>query len=109
MDAPSPDAAMVEPPSGAAVTFLFTDIDGYGELWERLPRAMAQAVLLHNRLVKDTVALYSGYEVMQIRHWPSTHSLLLFTTSLNYSSFALHDRRPSGAILTCTCVVAGES
>ena len=46
-------------PSGT-VTFLFTDIEGSTERWERYGQAMRAAVVRHERIVKDAATRYDG-------------------------------------------------
>jgi adenylate cyclase len=45
------------------VTFLFTDIVGSSELWERNHDAMQSAMTVHDRIVQQCVDLHSGVEV----------------------------------------------
>jgi class 3 adenylate cyclase len=47
-------------PSGA-VTFLFTDIEGSTQHWEREPEAMASALARHNQIVTDAVGSHDGF------------------------------------------------
>lgn len=47
-------------PSGP-VTFLFTDIEGSTERWERDPAAMAAALARHNELLRDAIETHGGY------------------------------------------------
>lgn len=46
-------------PSGT-VTFLFTDIEGSTERWDRQPDAMRQALERHDALVRESVAAQGG-------------------------------------------------
>jgi len=46
-------------PTGT-VTFVFTDIEGSTELWERFPEAMPEALARHDRIVRDTIAAHGG-------------------------------------------------
>jgi class 3 adenylate cyclase len=46
-------------PDGA-VTFLFTDIEGSTQHWERAPEAMRTALGIHNRIVGDALADHGG-------------------------------------------------
>ena len=48
------------PPSGT-VTFLFTDVEGSTELWEREPEAMRSALELHDGLLRGVIERYRGY------------------------------------------------
>jgi predicted ATPase/class 3 adenylate cyclase/Flp pilus assembly protein TadD len=47
-------------PSGT-VTFLFTDIEGSTQRWERRPDAMGIALERHNALVRDAIEAHGGY------------------------------------------------
>lgn len=47
-------------PSGT-VTFLFTDIEGSTQRWERRPDAMSVALARHNALVRDAIEAHGGY------------------------------------------------
>jgi predicted ATPase/class 3 adenylate cyclase len=51
---------MTSRPTGT-VTFLFTDIEGSTRLWEDDPDSMAEAVSIHDRLVRQTIAAHDGY------------------------------------------------
>ncbi|HEV2976072.1 MAG TPA: adenylate/guanylate cyclase domain-containing protein [Casimicrobiaceae bacterium] len=50
---------VVDAPAGI-VTFLFTDIEGSGRLWEEQPQRMAQALTRHDVLARDAVAAQHG-------------------------------------------------
>jgi predicted ATPase/class 3 adenylate cyclase len=58
------DAAVIVdqsvPPSGT-VTFLFTDIEGSTEFWERHPAAMQVAVESHDRILRSVIESGDGY------------------------------------------------
>jgi predicted ATPase/class 3 adenylate cyclase len=47
-------------PSGT-VTFLFTDIEGSTQRWERRPDAMGVALARHNALVRGAIEAHGGY------------------------------------------------
>ncbi|GMQ86267.1 MAG: hypothetical protein BMS9Abin07_1840 [Acidimicrobiia bacterium] len=51
---------MADVPSGM-VTFLFTDIEGSTRLWEEQPEAMKQALVAHDRIVRDAIEDNNGY------------------------------------------------
>jgi predicted ATPase/class 3 adenylate cyclase len=51
---------MPVPPSGT-VTFLFTDIQGSTQRWEREPAAMSQALHRHDDLLRSAIESNSGY------------------------------------------------
>ena len=55
---------MTSAPSGT-VTFLFTDIEGSTDLWERWPDAMKSALLQHHARLNAAAAEHHGY-VFQI-------------------------------------------
>ncbi|HEX5723481.1 MAG TPA: adenylate/guanylate cyclase domain-containing protein, partial [Acidimicrobiia bacterium] len=44
---------MTSAPTGT-VTFLFTDIEGSTRLWDSHPQEMAQAVEIHDQLVRQS-------------------------------------------------------
>ena len=46
-------------PTGT-VTFLFTDIEGSTELWQRDPEAMADALTAHDELIRSVVTRHGG-------------------------------------------------
>ncbi len=45
------------------VTFLFTDIEGSTQLWERHPEAMKAALARHDRLLREAVEAHNGHVV----------------------------------------------
>jgi predicted ATPase/class 3 adenylate cyclase len=50
----------VAAPSGT-LTFLFTDIEGSTRLWEERPDDMPLALALHDRMVREAVAVHGGH------------------------------------------------
>ena len=58
---PSSNAKLTAPKG--IITFLFTDIKGYGTLWEQFPLIMHKAVLIHNQIIRFVISEYHGYEV----------------------------------------------
>jgi len=58
-DQPSAGAAQPPLPTGT-VTFLFTDIEGSTQLWERHAQAMGAAVARHEALLRDAVTAAGG-------------------------------------------------
>jgi adenylate cyclase len=53
-----------DPRAGADITIIFTDIDGYTSMTERLGDRASQAMLrVHNRVVRDALAVHGGREV----------------------------------------------
>src|SRR6266511_2359098 len=58
-DQPPPGAAARRLPSGT-VTFLFTEIEGSTQLWERYAQAMGAAVARHEALLRDAVTAAGG-------------------------------------------------
>lgn len=55
-DGPAPVAPF---PTGT-VTFLFSDIEGSTQLWERDPQAMALALARHDELIRQTIEAHGG-------------------------------------------------
>src|ERR1700759_3372022 len=53
-------AVRVARPLGT-VTFLFTDIEGSAQLWEESPADMAEALRVHDAIVRDTIERHGGY------------------------------------------------
>ena len=51
---------MTSAPTGT-VTFLFTDIEGSTRLWDAHPREMAEAIEIHDRLVRQSVETHGGH------------------------------------------------
>ncbi|MGB8166536.1 MAG: adenylate/guanylate cyclase domain-containing protein, partial [Chthoniobacteraceae bacterium] len=50
----------MQPPTGD-LTFLFTDIEGSSQLWEKHPQAMAQALRQHDTLMRSIFEEHRGY------------------------------------------------
>src|SRR5258707_6059635 len=46
--------------STAAVTFLFTDIEGSTRLWEYYPQAMGAALARHDALIRAAIEVHDG-------------------------------------------------
>lgn len=57
--------AKKKPPAGDSddFTMVFTDVQGSTSLWEACPRAMEQALRLHDAIIRQVLAKHSGYEV----------------------------------------------
>ena len=51
---------MTSAPTGT-VTFLFTDIEGSTRLWDSYPQEMAQAVEIHDQLVRQSMEAHGGH------------------------------------------------
>jgi predicted ATPase/class 3 adenylate cyclase len=59
---PTLEATVPERPAPTGVvSLLFTDIEGSTRRWERVPDAMADAVLRHDRLVRAALESHAGY------------------------------------------------
>jgi class 3 adenylate cyclase len=69
LDLPSPPAqpapAAAEWPTGRT-TFLFTDIEGSTQLWERHPKAMRLALARHDAILRQAVDQHRGVVVKSI-------------------------------------------
>ena len=50
----------MQPPTGD-LTFLFTDIEGSSQLWEKHPQAMAAALKQHDTLMRGIFAEHRGH------------------------------------------------
>ena len=53
---------MTNLPTGT-VTFLFTDIEGSTQLWEKHPEEMKSALAKHDAILKDTIESNSGHVI----------------------------------------------
>eukprot|EP00755_Sulcionema_specki_P013773 Sspe_Gene.54892::Locus_30246_Transcript_1_1_Confidence_1.000_Length_2475::g.54892::m.54892 len=62
----TPQESLVIAPQSGEVTLVFTDIVESTVLWEVSPDAMNTALDMHNSLIRELVAKYSGYEVKTI-------------------------------------------
>jgi len=56
---PSTTSGQVKPTG--TVTFLFTDIEGSTQLWERQPEEMQHAHARHETIIREAMAAYGGY------------------------------------------------
>ena len=48
-------------PPGGTVTFLFTDVEDSGRLWEDSPTDMADALRIHDAIVRSSIERHRGY------------------------------------------------
>ena len=51
---------MVEPHTGT-ITFLFTDVEGSTSLWERNPKAMSEALVRHDEILRTAIEAHDGH------------------------------------------------
>jgi predicted ATPase/class 3 adenylate cyclase len=56
----SGNGSMPTRPSGL-ITFLFTDVEGSTRRWEAFPDSMAEAIALHDRLLRTAIESRNGY------------------------------------------------
>ena len=56
---------MAERPTGT-VTFLFADIEGSTQRWEKFPDAMERAHKRQEQIIRDAVARHNGYAYKMI-------------------------------------------
>src|SRR5918997_406940 len=43
------------------LTFLFTDVEGSTFLWERNPKAMSEALVRHDKILRTTIEAHEGH------------------------------------------------
>ena len=55
-----PAESLATPPTGT-VTFLFADVEGSTERWERHPSTMQDALARHDALMRDVITRHDGY------------------------------------------------
>jgi class 3 adenylate cyclase/tetratricopeptide (TPR) repeat protein len=84
--------ATVPVPSGT-VTFLFTDIEGSTQRWDRDRAAMQEAVRLHDQLMRAAIAAHGGYVFKTV----GDAFCAAFTTPENAVATALDAQRALGA------------
>src|SRR5829696_3495023 len=51
---------MAEPHTGT-ITFLFTDVEGSTSLWERNPKAMSEALVRHDEILRTAIEAHDGH------------------------------------------------
>ena len=56
----------ITPPPGPQAAILFTDMKMSTSIWEASPEAMRKALKLHNRIIRNCIVTYKGYEVKTI-------------------------------------------
>jgi class 3 adenylate cyclase len=56
-------SSVAQPAPEGQVSFVFTDVQSSTSLWEKHPDAMDAALALHDRLLRELLLLYRGYEV----------------------------------------------
>jgi len=56
-------SSVSQPAPEGHVSFVFTDVQSSTSLWEKVPDAMDAALALHDRLLREILILYRGYEV----------------------------------------------
>src|SRR5690349_9937743 len=66
-------------PTGT-VTFLFTDIEGSTQLWERYPDQARAALVRHDTLIEDIVSRYRGHVVRPRGEGDSRFAVFSFTS-----------------------------
>ena len=54
-----------EAPQGT-ISVVFTDIQGSTDTWERIPDSMRHALTIHNKVLRQLISDYKGYEVKTI-------------------------------------------
>ena len=72
-------------PSGT-VTFLFTDIEGSTQLWEKYPEAMKSALANHDAILKEAIESNRGYIIKTTGD--GVHAV--FTTAMDAINASIH-------------------
>ena len=75
-------------PSGD-VTLMFTDIEGSTKKWDQYQESFRSALGIHNRLVRQAIALHEGYEVKTI----GDSFMVAFATPISAALCALEIQR----------------
>jgi class 3 adenylate cyclase len=81
-------------PSGT-VTFLFTDIEGSTQLWERHPEAMQAALVRHDALLRAAVEAHHGTVIKTTGD--GLHAV--FASAAEAAGAVLAGQRPAGRAL----------
>ena len=55
------DAKRMAEPHTGTLTFLFTDIEGSTRLWERNPKAMSEALVCHDEILRTAIEAHNGH------------------------------------------------
>jgi class 3 adenylate cyclase len=78
---------VLPPASSGVITLVFSDVQGSTSQWEHHPTVMAGAIILHNKVIRELLRQYGGYEV-------KTHG----------DSFMVAFQRPDNAVRWCLAV-----
>src|SRR5829696_9210445 len=55
------DAKRMAEPHTGTITFLFTDVEGSTSLWERNPKAMPEALVRHDEILRTAIEAHDGH------------------------------------------------
>src|SRR5215207_6071760 len=55
------DAVRMAEPHTGTITFLFTDVEGSTSLWERNPKAMPEALVRHDEIMRTAIEAHNGH------------------------------------------------
>jgi predicted ATPase/class 3 adenylate cyclase len=108
VEAPAPGALLGANLPTGTVTFLFTDIEGSTQLWERHPQAMSEALAWHDRVLRAAVEAAGG----QVVKTTGDGLLAAFPTALAGVLAAVAAQRalqrgPAGSERSCWEAVGG--
>ena len=77
-------------PSGT-VTFLFTDIEGSSQLWEKYPQETGEALAHHDAILRDAIQDHQGFIVKTTEYvWRQGASMFLMNVIAEESAHDKH-------------------
>eukprot|EP00755_Sulcionema_specki_P015477 Sspe_Gene.59506::Locus_32681_Transcript_2_2_Confidence_1.000_Length_3088::g.59506::m.59506 len=76
---------MRQPPYGTEVAIVFTDIQASTAIWNTTQTGMKKAMVLHDRVLREAIAVHNGYEVKTI----GDSFMVAFDTAVDAVLFAL--------------------
>eukprot|EP01064_Diplonema_japonicum_P038485 TRINITY_DN9357_c0_g2_i2.p1 TRINITY_DN9357_c0_g2~~TRINITY_DN9357_c0_g2_i2.p1 ORF type:complete len:1502 (+),score=278.51 TRINITY_DN9357_c0_g2_i2:33-4538(+) len=77
--------ASTRPPPEGTIAMVFTDIQSSTALWEAAPEGMTVGLQAHNKIMRDAIKKFQGYEVKTI----GDSFMVAFDTAAEACSFAL--------------------
>ena len=83
------DAKRMAEPHTGTLTFLFTDVEGSTLLWERNPKAMSEALVRHDEILRTAIEAHNGHVFKTV----GDAFYAAFSTALEALSAALDAQR----------------